>query len=538
MYTNLFKNMLGTRSSAFLKLSKRNLKYDFPASIVVFLVALPLCLGIAMASGAPLFAGLLTGIIGGIVVASISGSQLSVSGPAAGLTVIVLGAIQQLGAYETFLLALVLAGVMQLILGIIKAGVVGNYFPSSVIVGMLAAIGITIIIKQIPLGLGISDEGIAALSGAGTNSSYFDQLLAQINWGAALVCVVSLLLLIVWPNIKKLNVIPAPLVVVLVGLGAGFALQPTSFALTASHYVSIPVVSSFVEFTNLFIFPNFSQILNPDVWTVALTLAIIASLETLLSIEAIDKLDPLKRNSPTNRELIAQGVGNMTSGFLGGLPMTSVIVRSSANANSGGRTRQSAMLHALWLLLALLVIPNIINAIPLACLAAILLHTGYKLAKPALFRQMQKKGLDQFIPFTITIAAIIFTDLLTGVAVGIVVATFYILRANMRNAYKFGFVGENKDQVILTLAEEVSFLNKVPIQEKLYSLPKNVESVIIDGQNSKFIDKDVIEVIKNYEQNARSKGINIKLNEVSYKSNGRLRKPILLRRRKLQKIAQ
>lgn len=538
MYTNLFKNMLGTRSSAFLKLSKRNLKYDFPASIVVFLVALPLCLGIAMASGAPLFSGLLTGIIGGIVVASISGSQLSVSGPAAGLTVIVLGAIQQLGAYETFLLAVVLAGVMQLILGIIKAGVVGNYFPSSVIVGMLAAIGITIIIKQIPLGLGISDEGLAALSGAGTNSSYFDQLLAQINWGAALVCVVSLLLLIVWPNIKKLNVIPAPLVVVLVGLGAGFALQPTSFALTASHYVSIPVVSSFVEFTNLFIFPNFSQILNPDVWTVALTLAIIASLETLLSIEAIDKLDPLKRNSPTNRELIAQGVGNMTSGFLGGLPMTSVIVRSSANANSGGRTRQSAMLHALWLLLALLVIPNIINAIPLACLAAILLHTGYKLAKPALFRQMQKKGLDQFIPFTITIAAIIFTDLLTGVAVGIVVATFYILRANMRNAYKFGFVGENKDQVILTLAEEVSFLNKVPIQEKLYSLPKNVESVIIDGQNSKFIDKDVIEVIKNYEQNARSKGINIKLNEVSYKSNGRLRKPILLRRRKLQKIAQ
>lgn len=538
MYTNLFKNMLGTRSSAFLKLSKRNLKYDFPASIVVFLVALPLCLGIAMASGAPLFAGLLTGIIGGIVVASISGSQLSVSGPAAGLTVIVLGAIQQLGAYETFLLAVVLAGVIQLILGIIKAGVVANYFPSSVIVGMLAAIGITIIIKQIPLGLGVSDEGLAALSGAGTNSSYFDQLLAQINWGAALVCVVSLLLLIVWPNIKKLNVIPAPLVVVLVGLGAGFALQPTSFALTASHYVSIPVVSSFVEFTNLFIFPNFSQILNPDVWTVALTLAIIASLETLLSIEAIDKLDPLKRNSPTNRELIAQGVGNMTSGFLGGLPMTSVIVRSSANANSGGRTRQSAMLHALWLLLALLVIPNIINAIPLACLAAILLHTGYKLAKPALFRQMQKKGLDQFIPFTITIAAIIFTDLLTGVAVGIVVATFYILRANMRNAYKFGFVGENKDQVILTLAEEVSFLNKVPIQEKLYSLPKNVESVIIDGQNSKFIDKDVIEVIKNYEQNARSKGINIKLNEVSYKSNGRLRKPILLRRRKLQKIAQ
>ncbi|HMR18321.1 MAG TPA: SulP family inorganic anion transporter [Sphingobacterium sp.] len=528
--------MLGTRPSAFLKLSKRNLKYDFPASIVVFLVALPLCLGIAMASGAPLFAGVLTGIIGGIVVASFSGSQLSVSGPAAGLTVIVLGAIQQLGAYETFLLAVVIAGAIQLVLGIIKAGMIGNYFPSAVIIGMLAAIGITIIIKQLPLAVGITEIQLSEVSQNAGLASYMQALSSSINWGAAIICLLSLAILIFWPTFKKLNKVPAPLVVVLVGLGLGSAFQGTSFGLIPEHYVSIPVVSSFAEFTGLFIFPDFGQILNKDVWTVAITLAIIASLETLLSIEAIDKLDPFKRNSPTNRELVAQGIGNMSSGFLGGLPLTSVIVRSSANANAGGRTRQSAILHGIWLLVALLAIPTVINLIPLACLAAILLHTGYKLAKPALFRQMQRKGLDQFIPFIVTITAVVFTDLLTGVGVGIVVAMFYILRANMQNAYHFRFVGEEQDKVVLTLAEEVSFLNKVPIQQKLYSLPKSVGSVIIDGRNSKFIDKDVIEVIKDFEQNALSKGVEIELHEVSYKKNIAFKKPKLFKKQKLQKV--
>ncbi|MGJ1206063.1 SulP family inorganic anion transporter [Sphingobacterium lactis] len=524
--------MFGTRTSAFLKLSKRDLKYDFPASIVVFLVALPLCLGIAMASGAPLFAGILTGIIGGIVVASISGSPLSVSGPAAGLTVIVLGAIQQLGAYETFILAVLLAGVIQVILGIVKAGMIGNYFPSSVILGMLAAIGITIILKQIPLAFGMTEANPFDFENGGM-AAFTSTILSSVNWGATIICLLSLAVLIFWPNIKKLNKIPAPLIVVLLGVGLGFAFQGTGLALNPDHFVSIPVVSSFAEFKGLFIFPDFTQIFNKEVWIVAFTIAIIASLETLLSIEAVDKLDPLKRNSPTNRELLAQGIGNMTSGFLGGLPMTSVIVRSSANANAGGRTRQSAMLHGLWLLVALLAIPSIINLIPLAGLAAILLHTGYKLAKPALFKQMLTKGLDQFIPFVVTVAAVVFTDLLTGVGIGIVVATFYILRANMHNAYHLNITPSKSDEsetAVITLAEEVSFLNKAPIQQKLYNLPKSVKSIVIDGQKSKFIDKDVIDVIKDFEQNALSKGLDIELNDVTYKRR------MMPRKQKLQKV--
>ena len=522
--------MLGTRVSAFLKLSKRDLKYDFPASIVVFLVALPLCLGIAMASGAPLFAGVLTGVIGGIVVASISGSPLSVSGPAAGLTTIVAASILKLGAYETFLLAVVLAGVIQLILGFIKAGMIGNYFPSSVIIGMLAAIGITIILKQLPIAFGMTEAHAFEMDNGGGIAAFTDTILNSVNWGATIICFLSLAILIFWPSIKGLNKIPAPLVVVLLGVGLGFGFQETAFSLgTASHYVSIPVVSSFNEFLGLFIFPDFTQIGNKEVWIVAVTISIVASLETLLSIEAVDKIDPFKRNSPTNRELLAQGVGNISSGLLGGLPLTSVIVRSSANANSGGRTRQSAILHGMWLLVALLAIPALINYIPLACLAAILLHTGYKLAKPTLFKQMFRKGLDQFIPFTITVIAIVFTDLLMGVGVGIVVATFYILRANMQNAYKFEI---KEDQTaVLTLAEEVSFLNKAPIQQKLYSLPKNVDKIVINGENSKFIDKDVLEVLKDFEQNALSKGLEIELQDVTTK-----RKSVRTKQSKLQKI--
>lgn len=524
--------MLGTRVSAFLKLSKRDLKYDLPASIVVFLVALPLCLGIAMASGAPLFAGVLTGVIGGIVVASISGSPLSVSGPAAGLTTIVAASIMKLGAYETFLLAVVIAGAIQLVLGFVKAGMIGNYFPSSVIIGMLAAIGITIILKQIPIAFGLTEAHAFEMEDGGGIAAFADTVLGFVNWGVAIICALSLAILIFWPSIKGLNKMPAPLVVVLVGVSLGFVFQGTSFALNPNgHYVSIPVVSSFNEFLGLFIFPDFTQIANKDVWTVAFTIAIVASLETLLSIEAVDKIDPFKRSSPTNRELLAQGVGNMTSGFLGGLPLTSVIVRSSANANSGGRTRQSAILHGVWLLIALLAIPSLINYIPLGCLAAILLHTGYKLAKPVLFTSMFKKGLDQFIPFVVTVLAVVLTDLLTGVGIGIVVATFYILRANMQNAYKFDIKKEdNKSTAVLTLAEEVSFLNKAPIQQKLYNLPKGIDKVIIDGNGSKFIDKDVIEVIKDFEQNALSKGVNIEINDVTYK------KKSVEKKQELQKV--
>ncbi len=512
--------MSGTRLSAFLKLSKRDLKYDFPASIVVFLVALPLCLGIAMASGAPLFAGLLTGVIGGLVVASISKSPLSVSGPAAGLTVIVLGAIEQLGAYETFLLAVVIAGIVQLILGILKAGMIGNYFPSAVILGMLAAIGITIILKQIPLAFGLTEEHAFELDGGGGIAAFSDTIFASVNWGATIICLLSLAVLIYWPKIKGINKVPAPLIVVLLGVGLATVFQGSTMQLNTNHFVVIPIVSSFQEFTQLFIFPDFTQIVNKDVWIVAFTIAIIASLETLLSIEAIDKIDPFKRVTPTNRELVAQGVGNMTSGFLGGLPLTSVIVRSSANAQAGGRTRQSAMLHGIWLLVALLAIPSLINLIPLSCLAAILLHTGYKLANPSLFKKMLRKGLDQFIPFFATIVAVVFTDLLMGVGIGIVVALFYIIRANMQNAFKMEIDEENGEKkVTMTLAEEVSFLNKVPIQQKLYSLPKGVQAIRIDGRSSKFSDKDVIEVLKDFQTNAISKGIDIELESVTYKKN-------------------
>lgn len=530
--------MLGTRMSAFLKLSKRDLKYDFPASIVVFLVALPLCLGIAMASGAPLFAGVLTGVIGGIVVASISGSQLSVSGPAAGLTTIVYGAIQQLGAYETFLLAVVIAGIVQLVLGVIKAGMIGNFFPSAVILGMLTAIGITIILKQLPLAFGMTEAHAFEMEDGGGIAVFADTIFSSVNWGATIICLLSLAILIYWPSLKGLNKLPAPLVVVITGVGLGYVFQGTSLALLSgsAHFVSIPTVSSFQEFTGLFVFPDFSQIVNGDVWMVAVTIAIVASLETLLSIEAVDKLDPFKRNSPTNRELVAQGVGNMTSGLLGGIPLTSVIVRSSANANSGGRTRQSAILHGIWLLVALLAIPVVINLIPLACLAAILLHTGYKLAKPSLFRLMYNKGLDQFIPFMVTVIAIVSTDLLKGVGIGILVSMFYIFRANIQNAFIFNISKDpdldkgSAEKAVITLAEEVTFLNKAAIQKQLYGLPKTVQSIVIDGTKSKFIDKDVIEVIKDFEQNALSKGLDIDLKDVTYK------KETYLKKQKLQKV--
>jgi len=516
--------MFGTRTSAFLKLSKRNLKYDFSASIVVFLVALPLCLGIALASGAPLFAGILTGIIGGIVVASFSGSQLSVSGPAAGLTVIVLGAIEQLGAFETFLLAVLLAGVIQLALGVIKAGMIGNYFPSSVIIGMLAAIGIIIILKQLPHAVGydssfFGEESFIQLNSENTFSA-LQKAFAAINYGAFAICILSLAILILWPKFKKLSIVPAPLVVVFLGVLLSQFFAGSSFELAQNHLVVIPVVDSFNEFLGLFTFPDFTQIANKEVWIVAITIAIIASLETLLSLEAVDKIDPFKRVSPTNRELLAQGIGNMTSGLVGGLPLTAVIVRSSANVNAGGRTRQSAILHGIWLLLAVITIPTIINLIPLSCLAAILLHTGYKLAKPSAFKQMWHKGLDQFVPFIVTIVAVVLTDLLTGVGVGLVVAMFYILRNNLSNAFEYD-VEENSDgaKITFTLAEEVTFLNKAAIQKALYGLPRRINEIIVDGSQSRFIDKDVIEVIKDFEQNAVSKGKNIELVGIINKKN-------------------
>jgi MFS superfamily sulfate permease-like transporter len=512
------KNSSSSRFEVRKYILKKNIKRDLPSSIVVFLVALPLCLGIALASGAPLFAGLIAGIVGGTIVAAISGSQLSVSGPAAGLTAIVLSAITSLGSYEIFLLALVLAGVFQLLLGIIKAGTIGNYFPSSVIEGMLAGIGLLLILKQLPHAFGVDkdffgDENFAEKSGENTFSSILNSL-GELSLAAILISVLSILILIFWPKIKKLSSVPAPFIVVALGIGLALVFKGTGYELKNDHMVNIPTFNGWKEFTDLFTSPDFSAIKRLDVWLIAGTIAIVASLETLLGIEAVDKIDPIKRITPTNRELIAQGIGNITSGMLGGLPMTSVIVRSSANTNAGARTKMSAIFHGIWLWLSFLFIPSLINMIPLACLAAILLVTGYKLTRISLFKHMYYKGWDQFIPFVVTVLAVVLTDLLKGVAIGMAFSIFYLLRTNMRNPFFYKIQEEgNKKNIRIKLAEEVSFLNKAAIQVLLTGIPKET-NVIIDGSNSRFIDPDVLETIFNYKHHAYTKGIIVTLDNI------------------------
>ncbi|RYG20456.1 MAG: SulP family inorganic anion transporter, partial [Chitinophagaceae bacterium] len=443
--------------------------------------------------------------------------------PAAGLTVIVLGAITQLGSYPTFLLAVVLAGAFQLVLGLIKAGTIGNYFPSSVIEGMLAAIGLILILKQLPHALGVDSDFLGDEEFfQGDNQNTFSAIgnaLSHFSLAAIIISVLAVLILVFWPKIKKLNVVPAPLIVVILGVILSVAFQGTPYALKPEQMVAIPVVNGWNEFSNLFTMPNFSAIGDKQVWIIGLTVAIVASLETLLGVEAVDKIDPIKRVTPTNRELIAQGLGNMTSGMLGGLPMTSVIVRSSANVNSGARTKMSAVFHGLMLLLSLLFIPTLINMIPLACLAAILLVTGYKLTRISLFKHMYHKGWNQFIPFVLTVVAVVFTDLLKGVAVGMLVSIFYLLRTNMRNPYFYKIQEEgNKKNIRIKLAEEVSFLNKAAIQVLLTGIP-NETNVIIDGSNSRYIDPDVLETIFNYKHNAYTKGIIVTLEHIKSQYN-------------------
>lgn len=495
----------------------KNLKKDIPASIVVFLVALPLCLGIALASGAPLFAGLLTGIIAGLITTVFSGSQLSVSGPAAGLTVIVLTAITSLGAYEVFLLAVLLAGIIQIVLGLLRAGTIGTYFPSIVIEGMLAAIGIILILKQIPHALGYNasyegDESFTQVNDENTITSVLSAL-DYLSPGAIIISAVSIAILLFWPRIKKLSALPAPLIVVVFGILLTLLFDGTALAILPTQMVQIPVVGNVSEFLALFMFPDFSAITNPEVWTVAFTIAIVASIETLLSLEAVDKIDPIKRVSPTNRELVAQGIGNSVSGLLGGMPMTAVIVRSSANVNTGARTKVSAFLHGFLLLVSVLLIPTLLNKIPLACLAAILLTIGYKLAHFGLFTRMWRDGLERFVPFATTVLAVVFTDLLTGVGIGMAVAILFLLRNNLRNPYfyKIERNGTNGQKVLrIKLSEEVSFLNKGAIQYTLTHIPAGVH-VIIDGTNSKYIDPDALEIIDNFRQHAHTKNIEVDL---------------------------
>jgi len=482
------------------------LKHDLAAGLAVFLVALPLCMGIALASGAPLYSGILSGIIGGLIVSFISGSQLSVSGPAAGLTTIVAASIISLGDYKVFLLSVIVAGIFQIILGLLKLGTIANYFPSAVIKGMLAAIGIILIAKQIPVAVGY-DKPDFWRSGF---LNMFSSGKPLISNGVVLISLLSIIILVIMqrPKFKSYKVIPAPLVVVVIGALLSFAfmhyVQP--LALKPTQLVTIPA--------NIFqsiSFPDFSKIFNAEIIKDGVIIGMLASLETLLCVEAIDKLDEHDRITPVNRELVAQGIGNTLCGLLGAIPMTAVIIRGAANVDSGGRSKMSAFTHGLFLLLAVLFIPFLLSMIPYASLAAILLITGYNLTKPKLYRSMWKLGWQQFLPFIITIIIILMTDLLIGVSIGLVLATYFIIRNNFKAEY---IIQETKqgplDVFYLKLNSNVTFLNKVNLRDTLDKVPRS-SVLTIDGSECNFIDYDVLEIISEYKEKAQDRKILLNL---------------------------
>ena len=498
-----------------------NLKSDFPASIVVFLVALPLCLGIALASGAPLFAGIISGVVGGIVVGYLSQSHLSVSGPAAGLTAIVLVAITDLGTFNAFLLAGLIAGVIQLILGFIKAGSISNYFPNNVIEGMLAGIGVIIFLKQIPHAVGLDKDYFGDLSffqedGKNTFSEILD-IFQDMQYGSVVITLVSLTILLVWDKVdvlKKIKLVPAALVAVVVGilLNELFISLNNGFAVSSEHLVKLPVPKSLDELAAIFVFPDFTQIVNSKVWVVGITIAVVASIETLLCIEAADRMDDQKRYTDTNVELKAQGVGNIISSMIGGLPMTSVVVRTSANKNAGAKSKMSAIIHGLLLLISVLAIPSLLNKIPLATLAAILLLVGYKLANPKIVKHFWHKGKYQFIPFIATFIAVVVTDLLIGVALGMIISIIFVLKGNLKRAYIFRKEEYHDGDIIhIDLAQEVSFLNKAAIKQTLGEIPEN-SKVIINASDTLYIAHDVLDLIKEFKTiKAKEEGIKVKL---------------------------
>ena len=471
-----------------------------------------------MASGAPLFSGLIAGLIGGIVVSWLSGSQLSVSGPAAGLTVIVFNAIEQLGSYNGFLVCVVLAGIIQLVLGYLRAGIIGAFFPTSVIKGMLAAIGLILIIKQLPHAVGYdgSFQGDESYMNETAVSSFHDVFLAlgSMSMSSTLITLGALLILILWEtaflkNIKRLKSIPSPLVAVSWGIGYNLVAIRwfPEFSVSGKHLVSLPITDNLNQFIDLFTFPDISFLSNPQVYMIAITLAIIASLETLLSLEAVDKLDPLKRVTPTSRELKAQGVGNILSGLIGGLPVTAVIVRSSANINAGGRTRIASFVHGIFLLLSILFFTQLLNLIPLACLAAILLQTGYKLAKPQLFITLYRQGWNQFLPFLITIIAILSTDLLQGVLIGIGVGLYFVIQSNFKKSISLHI---EEAHYTLTLHKDVSFLNKALLRRTLNDIKEN-STLVIDASKAQFIDFDIQETLENFLKSAVDDNITVEV---------------------------
>lgn len=480
-------------------------KNDIPAGLVVFLVALPLCLGVALASGAPLISGIISGIIGGIIVGALSGSQSSVSGPAAGLAAVVLTSITELGTFNIFLLAVIISGIIQLLLGILKMGIIADYIPSSIIKGLLAAIGIILILKQIPHGLGYDadpegDFAFHQTDGANTFSE-FTHLIGHISIGATLITAISLLVLVYWSStsLKKIKLLPASLLVAILGivLNAIFIHFFPSLQISEKHLVQIPPFD-FANMSAMLQFPDIDHAFNPKVWQVGVTVAIVASLETLLNIEAVDNIDPHKRNSPPNRELIAQGVGNIFAGFIGGIPITSVIVRSSVNIDAGGETKASAITHGVLLLLSVVALGSVMNLIPLASLAAILLVTGYKLANISLFKSMYKEGWTQFIPFMVTIIAIILTDLLIGILIGSAISVFFVMRSIYKNPFSIQNHTIHKNEVIrIELPSQVSFFNKPMIKKSLWGIPEG-SKVIIDATETDYIEHDILELINDF----------------------------------------
>lgn len=506
-----------------MKLSTKYFKADMLAGMVVFLVALPLCLGIAVASGAPPFAGIISGVIGGIAVGYMSNSNVSVSGPAAGLIAIILVAITEMG-YQTFLSAVVIAGAIQLALGLAKAGGISSYFPTSVIEGMLVAIGIIIIKKEIPhaIGYDLDHQGDYFYYNILDDKSYFSDLIHSFNFahaGSIIIAIVSIAIIVAFnkvPALKKLKAVPGALVAVVAGilLNELFSVAWPDITIKDEHLVLLPVATSFSEFTSQFTAPSLEGFINVKAWTVGVTIAIVASIETLLCLEAGDKMDPMKRFSSANKELTAQGIGNMLSGFLGGIPMTSVIVRTSANLNAGAKTKLAAIAHGVFLLVAVLLIPGLLNKIPMASLAAILIMIGLKLASIKTFKHMWHNGAQQFIPFIVTVIAVVFTDLLKGVGIGLVVSIYFILKGNMKLAYFFRKEKHQTGETIhIELAQEVSFLNKAAIKQTLSHLPPNC-TVVINAANTVYIDYDVLEMIKDFMNfGSKDKNISVVLKE-------------------------
>ncbi|MCB9091452.1 MAG: SulP family inorganic anion transporter [Halobacteriovoraceae bacterium] len=506
--------------------NNQHLLKDLKSSVVVFLVALPLCLGISLASGAPLVSGILAGIVGGIVVGALSSSHTSVAGPAAGLTVIVLTAIESLGDFTSFTLAVVVAGVLQIIFGLLKAGKLGAYFPNSVIKGMLAAIGLILILKQIPHFLGIDSDFMGDMAfeqqdGFNTFSEIW-YAIQSINVGVIIISFSSLFLMIGWEKMAKkgnkfFQTLPAPLLAVLLGviLNEWVFAENSNLAVGKEHLVALPFEGGFQSFFNSFELPQWSELGNWKVYQVALTLAIVASLETLLSVEAIDKIDPQRRVTNKNRELLAQGLGNTVAGLIGALPVTSVIVRSSANIGSGNASKMSAILHGLWMLLAVSLAPFYLELIPLASLSAILILIGYKLAPPQLFRQMQIHGKEQFLPFIITIFAILMTDLLMGILIGMVAGFFFVIRSS----HKKSIVVVNEDsRYLIRFMKDVSFLQKPLMQNILQEIPQGA-FVVIDGSNHLQIDRDIIGMIEDFVETSEERSIKCEIVKSSLAMN-------------------